>query len=188
MIDTGEQPNSDLDREFKLAVSAETVYVGKRDGRLFQSYDGGDNWRDLTSSLPLRFDHFKEIVFTGSTVYVATDKGVLGSQTGSHWHVITDKIGMPVVIDKFTVNNTEVFGIGDTGVYRLDDRGKWSQISPTVSDKTASLIRSNNSSTQVAWEFDPPDTDRVVSLVANKDKLYVSTYQLGIFQISLEEE
>jgi RNA polymerase sigma factor (sigma-70 family) len=188
LIDTGEQPNSDLDREFKLAVSAETVYVGKRDGRLFQSYDGGDNWRDLTSSLPLRFDHFKEIVFTGSTVYVATDKGVLGSQTGSHWHVITDKIGMPVVIDKFTVNNTEVFGIGDTGVYRLDDRGKWSQISPTVSDKTASLITSNNSSTQVAWEFDPPDTDRVVSLVANKDKLYVSTYQLGIFQISLEEE
>ena len=188
LVDTGEQPNSDLDNGFKLAVSAETVYVGKRDGRLFQSFDGGDNWRDLTSSLPLRFNHFKEIVFAGSTVYVATDKGVLGSQTGTHWHVITDKIGMPVVIDKFTVNNTEVFGIGDTGVYRLDDRGKWYQISPTVSDKTASLITSNNSTTQVSWEFDPPDTDRVVSLIANKDRLYVATYQLGIFQVSLEKE
>lgn len=188
LVDTGEQPNSDLDNEFKLAVSAETVYVGKREGRLFQSFDGGDNWRDLTSSLPLRFNHFKEIVFAGSTVYVATDKGVLGSQTGTHWHVITDKIGMPVVIDKFTVNNTEVYGIGNTGVYRLDDRSKWYQISPGVSDKTASLITSNSSSTQVSWEFDPPDTDRVVSLIANKDRLYVATYQLGIFQVSLEKE
>ena len=188
LVDTGEQPNSGLDNEFKLAVSAETVYVGKRDGRLFQSFDGGDNWRDLTSSLPLRFNHFKEIVFAGSTVYVATDKGVLGSQTGTHWHVITDKIGMPVVIDKFTVNNTEVFGIGDTGVYRLNSRGKWYQVSPTVSDKTASLITSNNRTTQVPWEFDPPDTDRVVSLIANKNRLYVATYQLGIFQVLLERE
>ena len=95
---------------------------------------------------------------------------------------------MPVVIDKFTVNNTEVFGLGDTGVYRLDDRGKWYQISPTVSDKTASLITSNDSTTQVAWEFDPPDTDRVVSLVADNNKLYVATYQLGIYQISLDKE
>ena len=188
LVDTGKQPNSDLDREFKLAVSGETVYVGKREGRLFQSFDGGDTWRDLTSSLPLRFDYFKEIVFADSKVYVATDKGVLSSQTGTHWHVITDKIGMPVVIDKFSVNNTEVFGIGHTGVYRLDDRGKWSQISPTVSDKTASLIMSNDSSTQVSWQFDPPDTDRVVSLVADNDRLYVATYQLGIFQVSLEEE
>ena len=188
LVDAGKQPNSDLDREFKLAVSGKTVYVGKRDGRLFQSFDGGGNWRDLTSSLPLRFDHFKEVVFAGSTVYVATDKGVLSSQTGTHWHVITDKIGMPVVIDKFSVNNTGVFGIGDTGVYRLDDRGKWSQISPTVSDKTASLITSNDSSTQVSWQFDPPDTDRVVSLVADNDRLYVATYQLGIFQVSLEKE
>ena len=188
LVDTGKQSNSDLDREFKLAVSGETVYVGKREGRLFQSFDGGDTWKDLTSSLPLRFDYFKEIVFAGSTVYIATDKGVLSSQTGTHWHVITDKIGMPVVIDKFSVNNTEVFGIGDTGVYRLDDRGKWSQISPTVSDKTASLITSNDSSTQVSWQFDPPDTDRVVSLVADNGRLYVATYQLGIFQVSLEEE
>ena len=188
LVDTGKQPNSDLDREFKLAVSGKTVYVGKREGRLFQSFDGGDTWRDLTSSLPLRFDDFKEIIFAGSTVYVATDKGVLSSQTGTHWHVITDKIGMPIVIDKFSVNNTGVFGIGDTGVYRLDDRGKWSQISPTVSDKTASLITSNDSSTQVSWQFDPPDTDRVVALVADNDRLYVATYQLGIFQVSLEEE
>jgi hypothetical protein len=40
----------------------------------------------------------------------------------------------------------------------------------------------------VAWQFDPPDTDRIVSPVADNNKLYAATYQLGIFQISLEEE
>ena len=188
LIDTGEQPNSELDNAFKLAVSAETVYVGKRDGRLFQSFDGGDSWRDVTSSLPLCFERFKEIIFVGSTVYIATDEGVLASQAGTHWRVITDKIGVPVVINKFTVDSTEVYGIGDTGVYRLDNRSKWYQISPGVSDKTASLVASNNDSTQEPWEFDPADTDRVISLVADKDRLYVATYQLGLFQISLEEE
>ena len=123
-----------------------------------------------------------------SKVYVATDEGVLASQTGTHWHVVTDKIGMPVVIDKFTMDSGEVYGIGDTGVYHLDDRGKWHQISPSVSDEAAALVAGHNSSTRVSWEFDPPDTDRVVSLVTSHDKLYAATYQLGLFQISLEKE
>ena len=37
---------------FKIAVSEETVYVGKRDGHLLRSPDGGDTWKDLTSNLP----------------------------------------------------------------------------------------------------------------------------------------
>ena len=188
LIDTGEQPNGELDKGFKVAVSAETVYVGKRDSRLFQSFDGGDSWRDVTSSLPLCFERFKEIIFVGSTVYVATDDGVLASQAGTHWRLITDKIGVPVVINKFTVDSTEVYGIGDTGVYRLDNRGKWDRISPGVSDKTTALVAINNDSTQEPWEFDPSDTDRVVSLIADKDRLYVATYQLGLFQLPLEEE
>ena len=188
LVDTGKQPNSELDKGFKLAVSAETVYVGKRDGRLFQSFDGGNSWRDLTPSLPLRFNHFKEIVFVGSTVYIATDEGVLASQIGTHWHVISDKIGMPIVIDKFTIDGAEVYGIGDTGVYRLDNRGKWYRMSPGVSDKTTALVAINNDSTQEPWEFDPSDTDRVVSLIADKDRLYVATYQLGLFQLPFEEE
>ena len=186
LVDTGEQPDSILDKGFKLAVSGKTVYVGKRDGRLFQSFDGGDNWRDLTPSLPFRFSHFKEIIFVGSTVYVATDSGVLASQTGTHWHVVTDKIGVPVVIDKVTVDSTEVYGVGDTGVYRLNERGKWDRLSSGISDTVASLTADNRSSTQGSWGFDPPNTDRVVSLVADKDRLYAATYQLGIFQFSLE--
>ena len=36
----------------------------------------------------------------GSTVYIATDRGVLASQTGAHWRVITDE----GVIDRFAVD------------------------------------------------------------------------------------
>ena len=76
----------------------------------------------LPSNLPLRFSSFEEIIFVGSTAYVATDKGVLASRAGTHWRVITDKIGAAyVVIDKFTMDGTTVYGIGDTGVYRLDN-------------------------------------------------------------------
>ena len=39
LVDMGEQPDGDLKCEFRLAVSGETVYVGKRNGRLFQSLD-----------------------------------------------------------------------------------------------------------------------------------------------------
>ena len=161
LIDASEQPNSALDKGFKLAVSAETVYVGKRDGTLFQSLDGGDTWRDLTSRLPLHFTRFNEIIFADTTVYVATDKGVLSSQNGEHWGVITDKIGTPIVIDRFAVNGTTVYGAGDTGVYRL--AGEWQQISPEVPGK-------------------------VISLIVSNDKLYIATEQRGLFHISLEEE
>ncbi len=161
LIDTSEQPDNQLDSGFKLAVSAETVYVGKRDGKLFQSLDGGDTWRDLTSRLPLHFTRFNEIVFVGATVYVAADKGVLSSQNGEHWGVITDKTGTPIVIDRFAVNGTTVYGAGDTGVYRL--AGEWQQISPEVPGK-------------------------VISLIVSNDKLYIATEQRGLFHISLGEE
>ena len=161
LIDASEQPDSELDKGFKLAVSAETVYVGKRDGTLFQSLDGGDSWRDVTSSLPLRFTHFNEIIFVDTTVYVATDNGVLSSETGEHWHLITDKTGTPIVIDRFAVNGTTVYGAGDTGVYRL--AGGWQQISPEVPGK-------------------------VISLIVSNDKLYIATEQRGLFHISLKEE
>ena len=158
LIDTNEQPDNELDRGFKLGVSAETVYVGKRDGKLFQSLDGGESWRDVTSSLPLQFTRFNEIVFVGSTVYVATDAGVLSSQNGEHWHAITDTMGTCIVIDRFAVDDTTVYGAGDTGIYRL--KTEWQQIAPEVPDK-------------------------VLSLVVSNDRLYIATEQRGLFHISL---
>ena len=162
LIDTGKRSNDGSKDGFKLAVSAETVYVGKRDGRLFQSLDGGDNWRDITPSLPLRFTQFKEIIFVYSTVYVATDSGILTSQTGAHWRVLTDSAGERIVIDRFAVGGTSVYGAGDTGVYRLDDRRQSEQIFPSVPDK-------------------------VLSLAVKNDKLYIVTKHNGMFQIPLAE-
>ncbi|MCY4568280.1 MAG: hypothetical protein OXD49_08230, partial [Candidatus Poribacteria bacterium] len=140
----------------------ETVYVGKRAGRLFQSLDEGNSWKDVTSSLPLRFSRFNEILFSGSTVYVATDTGVLSSQKGESWHVLTDGMGKHIVVDRFAVDGTTVYGAGDTGLYRLDTGGRWDQISPSMPDK-------------------------VISLVIHKDRLYIATHQHGIFHRPLGE-
>ena len=150
-------------KSIALAVSAETVYVGKRDGHLFQSFDSGNTWKDLTSNLPLRFTYFKEIVFAGPTVYVATDTGVLTSETGEHWRAITDKTGSHTVIDRIAVSGTSVYGAGNEGAYQLNRRGEWKKISPEV-------------------------PGRVISLVINDDTLYAVTEKRGMFQVSLEEE
>ena len=158
LVDTGESSAENTEYGFKLAVSGETVYVGKRDGKLFQSLDGGDSWKDITSTLPLPFTDFMEIVFAGSTVYIATDRGVLASQTGAHWRVITDE----GIIDRFAVDGTTIYGAGDKGVYRLEAQGEWEQVSPDVPGK-------------------------VLALVANGDRLYVATERRGMFHISLAE-
>ena len=158
LVDTDNQSEGGLADGFRLAVSGETVYAGKRNGRLFQSLDGGNSWKDITPNLPLRFTCFKEIAFAGSTVYVATDAGVLASQTGGHWRVINDD----VVIDRFAVDGLTVYGAGDTGVYRLDVHSDWTQIFPGVPGK-------------------------VRSLVVDRNRLYVATEQRGMFHISLDE-
>ncbi len=158
LADTNEHPKSDLECGFKLAVSEETIYVGKRSGKLFQSLDSGNSWKDITPNLPLRFTCFKEILFAGSTVYVATDEGVLTSQNGGHWGVIKND-----TIDRFAVDGAAVYGAGDKGVYRLDVRGDWEQISPGVPGK-------------------------VRSLVVDRNRLYVVTERRGIFYIWLGAE
>ena len=158
LVDTGESFAEDTEYGFKLAVSGETVYVGKRDGKLFQSLDSGDSWKDITPTLPLLFTDFTEILFAGSTVYIATDRGVLASQTGAHWRVITDE----VTIDRFAVSGATLYGAGDKGVYQLDRHGEWKQISPSVPGE-------------------------VLSLVVHRDRLYVATQRRGMFHISLAE-
>lgn len=158
LVDTNEHPEDDLKCGFRLAVSGETVYVGKRNGRLFQSLDSGNSWKDITPNLPLRFTCFKEIVFAGAAVYVATDTGVLVSHTGRHWSLIKDDI----IIDQFAVDGTTVYGAGDKGIYRLDVHGDSEQISPSVPGK-------------------------VRSLVVDRNRLYVATERRGMFHISLEE-
>ena len=163
LVDTGERSDKDFKKGFRIAVSGETVYVGKRDGKLFQSSDGGNNWRDVTSNLPLHFTSFKEIVFVGASVYVATDKGVLVSHTGERWHAITDRTDTRIVIDQFAMEGTAIYGLGDMGIYRLNPHGRWEQFSSEAPGEVTSLAIVNN-------------------------RLYSTTQQRGIFHISLAQE
>ena len=147
-----------------VAVSGKTVYAGNGNGELFQSFDGGGSWKDITSTLPIHFTYFKDMTFIGSTICVATDKGVLISHTGEHWRVITDKNRTHTVIDKFAVDGITLYGIGDSGAYRLDPHDKWELLSSDVPKSP------------------------IASLVISNDRLYAGTYDQGMFHISLEEQ
>ena len=161
LVDIGEPLDGDSRNGFKIAASGETVYIGKRDGKLLRSLDGGSSWRDITSNLPLDFAHFKEIVFSGSTLYVATDKGVLVSETGEYWRVVTDRTDTRIVINQFALDSTEIYGIADMGVYRLDTHGEWEQISSEVPNGVDALAITNG-------------------------RLYGAAKERGIFNMSLE--
>ena len=162
LTDSGKQPVNSR-KGFQLAVSGKTIYIGMRDGKLFQSFDEGTNWKDLTPNLPFRFDRFNQIVIADSTVYVATNAGVLTSADGEHWRAITDKEGAHGIIARIAVADAAIYGAGDTGVYKLNNRSRWEQILPEV-------------------------PDHVISFVANNDKLYIATKQRGMFHILLENE
>ena len=168
LVDLGEESDDVFIKGLKLAFLGETLYVGKRDGQLVRSEDGGINWRDVTSNLPFHFTSFKEIVFVGTTLYVATDAGVFVSETGEDWHAITNRRGTPIVITRLTtdylaVDGPIVYGVGDLGAYRLEGDGRWHHFSPEVPGKIVSLGIMNN-------------------------KLYSATDARGIFQISLSED
>ena len=163
LTDMSQQSYDNYSADLKLAVSGETIYVGKRDSKLFQSLDGGNSWRDVTPSLPLHFTHFKEITFIGSTVYVATDEGVLSSDTGAHWRVLTDSAGTRPIIDRFAVDGTTIYGVDDIGAYRLNTDNQWKQVSSEVLGGT-------------------------VDLAVLNDKLYSAIKDRGIYHISLAEK
>ena len=163
LTDTDKHIDDALDRGFKIAASAETVYVGKRDGSLFQSIDGGSSWRDVTPNIPSSFSQIKDIIFVGSTVHVATDIGVLTSGDGEHWSLLTGNSGTHIIIDRFAMEGSSFYGAGDKGVYSLSSRGRWEQILANIPDK-------------------------VISLSASHDKLYIGTEKRGIFHTSLEED
>lgn len=145
----------------KVAALSNVVYVGKRDGTLVRSDDRGDNWQDITSNLPFIVSNFKDITFVENTVYVSTDKGVLASPNGDHWWRITNAEGKHIIIDKFTIHKSTIYGASDTGVYYLDHQGEWEQIYPNIHDK-------------------------VISLTCTNDRLYIATRQQDIRYVSIK--
>ncbi len=149
-------------RELKLATSGDTVYVGKRDGHLVVSFDRGTNWIDLTPALPFPFKTFKEIVFVGATVYVATDAGVATSDNGRNWRVVTDAERANLIMEHLAIDGTTVYGVTkDTGIYRLES-GTWEQV---VSEMP----------------------HNITSLAVDGNTLYVGTQNRGMLHFNLEE-
>ena len=148
---------------FKIAVLGSTVYVGKRDGHLSQSFDKGETWNDVTADLPFPVTEFKGITFAGLTVYVATDKGVAYSSDGTHWHAAPDVEGETLVMERFAVAGATVYGTTGQYVYRLKEGSStWKQVTPEIPDS-------------------------VVSFVVDGNVLYVGTASSGVVRFTLEE-
>ena len=163
--DTGVEETVELSREIawkdlKLAVSGDTVYVGKRDGHLVVSYDKGNNWIDLTAALPFPVKTFNDIVVAGSTVYVATDEGIITSDGGRNWRVVTDPQDTNLIMEQLAVDRATLYGTTEkTGIYRLDSN-VWEQV---VSDAP------NN----------------ITSLAVDGKTLYVGTQDRGMLHFNL---
>ena len=162
-------PGFQVPAVLKFAVSGRTVYVGEGNGHLLQSFDEGDTWKDVTSDLPVSVVHFKIMAFAGSAIYVATDKGVIYSSNGTHWHKTKDVDGTPLVINKFAMDGTTVYGITDVHVhpeqhvYQLkEDSNMWKQVTPEI-------------------------MNRVTSLAVDHNTLYVGTIGRGVIRFTLEE-
>ena len=123
-------------KDFRFAVSGKTIYVGKRDGHLLQSFDEGNTWNDITAvtaNLPFSVERFNAITFAGQTVYVATDKGVIRSNNGTDWHIPTDIEGTPLIVGRFAVDGTTVYSTSKRKVYQLkEDSNTWQQVTPEI--------------------------------------------------------
>ena len=133
-----------MSRDLKLAVSGNTVCVGKRDGHLVISFDRGNNWIDLTLALPFKVRVFNEIVFVGTTVYVATDAGFITSDGGRNWEVLTNREGKNLIMEHLAADGTKLYGVTkDTGIYRLED-GTWEQIISETPNQATSLAVDGN--------------------------------------------
>ncbi len=149
-------------KNLKLAVSGNTVYVGKRDGTLLQSFDAGTNWVDLTSVLPFQVKAFKDIVIVNDTVYVATDAGVTTSDRGNNWGVMTDSEGTNLIMDILTADGTILYAVfQDTGIYRLEN-GIWNQIVSEI-------------------------PENITSIAVDGNTLFISTERNGMFHFNLDE-
>ena len=131
---------------FTLAASGNTVYAGKREGALFLSQDSGDTWRDVTENLAFPFGYFRAMLFAGSTVYVSTDMGVMRSNDGEGWHVVTDTDGNRLIMDRIAVNGTTTYGACDRGIYQVDlQTNAWKQITPQLPHTATSFAIAGDS-------------------------------------------
>ena len=159
---------------FQFAVLGKVVYLGKSNGTLFQSSDGGDTWRDITPNFPFsinraesqdqllkRLPHFREIIFVGNTVFVSTNDGVAMSNDGENWYILTDSRYAPIAMHQLAVHSTVLYGVSQTGAYQLNgNTGIWEQIASEI-------------------------PGRVTSFVVTRNTLYIGTEHRGILRFPL---
>lgn len=143
---------------FQFAVSGKVIYLGKSDGTLFQSLDGGDTWKDITVDFPFQLNraesqdqlveklpHFREIRFVDNRVYVSTKDGVAMSSDGDNWHTLTGSKYTPIAMHQLAVDGTTLYGVSQTGVYRLNNRtGIWDRITSEVLGRVTSVVVTGN--------------------------------------------
>ncbi len=160
---------------FQFAASGEVIFLGKSNGTLFQSLNGGDTWRDITSVFPFplnrskpqnqllkKLPHFKEIVFSGSTAYVSTSDGVAMSDDGENWHMLTDSTSALIPMRQLTIHDTILYGVSQTGAYRLNkSTGIWVLITSEI-------------------------PGQITSLAVARNTLYIGTEQRGILRLPFD--
>ena len=94
---------------------------------------------------------------------MATDRGVASSNDGIHWHATTDTEGTPIVIERFVVDGTTLYGTSEQRVYQFkENTGVWQQVTP---------------------EIPMP----ITSLAVEGDALYVGTVGSGVLRFTLDE-
>ncbi len=159
-------------QDLQLAVSGDTVYVGKRNGHLVVSFDKGENWIDLTPALPFAVTTFKEILVAESTVYVATDRGIITSDDGKNWRTLTDAKGTNLIMEQLAVDGTTLYGITKKpDLYILEnDTGTWKQIITKIPEGAIMDVMANGT-----------------SLIVAGSNLYLGTVFDGILHLTLEE-
>ncbi len=166
-FDTGLEENMELNMNLarmplKLATSGDTVYIGKRNGHLFVSLDRGNNWIDITPTLPFNVIFFNDIVVAGTTVCVATDGGIITSDDGKNWVSVYDTEGKDLSMEHLTVDGTSFYGVSkDIGIYRLDN-GTWNQIVSEI-------------------------PENITSFAVDGNTIYVGTQDHGMLHYNLEE-
>ena len=152
---------------FRFAVSGDTVYVGKKEGQLMRSLDGGMTWTDVTGNLPYPIDHYKAIVFAGDYVYVATDKGVVMSTNGTDWHILTGAKGKPLIITMFAVEGTTVYGEAGRRIYQVNNgMTMWERVIPKIHHSMARTV---------------------TCIDVDGNTLYVGTRKRGVLRFSLDD-
>ena len=150
-------------KELTLAVSGNTIYVGKRDVKLSRSHDNGDTWIDITANLAFSFGHFKQILFAGSTLYVSTDKGVMHSRDDETWHVLTDVDGNRRIMDRIAVDGITVYGVCDGGVYQVDNQ------------------------TNILEQITPELPHTATAFAVDSDIFYIGTKQNGVLRFQRDD-